>query len=41
MEDRTMRANITDIDIYGLVTINFTSNLDNEFFNITRKDTMF
>ena len=41
MEGRTMKANITDIDIFGLVTVNFTGNLDNHMFNVTRKDTLF
>jgi len=37
MEKRTMRANITDIDIYGMVTVNFTSNLNNDMFLIKKK----
>jgi hypothetical protein len=35
MEGRTMKANITDIDIFGMVTINFTSNLNNDMFFIS------
>ena len=37
MEKRTMKANITDIDIYGMVTVNFTSNLKNDMFQIKKK----
>ena len=32
-----MTANITDIDIFGLVTINFTSNLDSNMFHTKEK----
>ena len=35
MEKRTMKANITDIDIYGMVSVNFTSNLNNDMFFIS------
>lgn len=32
-----MKAKITNIDSYGLVTINFTSNLKNEMFFVKEK----
>jgi len=37
MENRTLKANITDIDMYGMVTINFTSNLNNDMFLVKKK----
>ena len=34
-DNRAFTANITDISVYGLVTVKFSSELETRFFNLT------